>query len=148
MTTQPRHVAVGDTVTFLVDEDGEEITGVVTATNVTEIDGHPVGPYSEPVHTVRMLDGFGEWAIHPSWITEVVPMETDHDTTGMPEVLRINRPDWWLTVRDAFTVADTYVIEWGDYVTGYWQESHPTLGRVFARLAELVPAIELDTARP
>lgn len=145
MTTQPKPVAVGDTVTFLVDGDGEQITGTVIAVNVPECDGMSTAEWDEPTHIVTPENG-GEWAIHPSWITAVSPIETDHDTEGLPEVLYINQPHWWLAVRDAITVADTYVIEWGDYVTGYWQESHPTLGQVFARLAELVPAIERDTA--
>lgn len=146
MTNKTLPIAKGDTVIFQVDGEGETLSGIVSAVDVSDIEGVPCLAFDEPTHLVRTTDE-GTWAIHPSWVLEVFPLETDHDTSGMPEVIRVNRDDYWLTVRDAFSIFDGYVIEWGDYVTGYWQESHPTLSQVFHRLAVLVPAIEADTER-
>ena len=63
-------ISIGDSITFLVDGDGEEIKGVVVATNVEECDGVSTASWDEPTHIVVPENG-GTWGVHPSWITEV-----------------------------------------------------------------------------
>ncbi len=69
MTTQPRPVALGDWVTFLVDGDGEQLHGRVTAVHLETVHGMNTAEWAEPVHHVSIPSG-GLWAIHPSWIIE------------------------------------------------------------------------------
>lgn len=59
-------IAVGDWVTFLVDGDGERLTGRVIVTNATNEYTTGIAG-SEPVHHVAIPNN-GVWAIHPSWI--------------------------------------------------------------------------------
>jgi len=85
--------AVGDWVTFLVDGDGERLTGRVIKTNVADgLPEHWSVAGTEPVHHVAIPNN-GVWAIHPSCI---VATGEDADNCPTDYMIKIrftaNRP--------------------------------------------------------
>lgn len=68
---QPKPVAIGDQVEFIVNADGQEMFGTVVAVNVPTVNGVSTDGWVEPVHIVQETNA-GLWAIHPSWIVNIV----------------------------------------------------------------------------
>jgi hypothetical protein len=64
-----RAVSVGDVVSFRVDGDGERLSGLVVAVNLSTVDGISTADWDEPAHAVSVDTG-GMWAIHPSWMVD------------------------------------------------------------------------------